>query len=159
MTSAIDQLDLEILERLQEDSRASVQALGDDIGLSSASVHRRIKRLRDIGVIRAEPSVLDVRKIAPCMTLIVTVEIGVEAAHLCDAFKKKIAGFDEVQQAYHASGNMDFVLILKVRDMAHYEQFAARAFYSDSNVRRFKTSVVLSEVKTGLSLPLRALLE
>ncbi len=159
MKVSLDSLDYEILQYLQTDSRISADTLGEIIGLSPASVHRRVKRLRDTRVIQSEPAILDVKKIAPCITLIVSVEIGMEGAHLCGAFKKKIVQFDEVQQAYHASGDMDFILIMKVRDMDHYQEFTQRAFYEDSNVRRFKTSVVLSEVKTGQTLPIEELLK
>ena len=154
----LDSLDRHLLKLLQPDARQSAEALADAVGLSTASVHRRLKRLRDAGVIQAEWAILDARKIAPCMTLVVSVEIGMEGAHLCEAFKKKISGFPEVQQVWHISGEMDFVLIMKVRDMEHYQQLTARAFYGDSNVRRFKTSVVLSEVKIGQALPLNELL-
>ena len=158
MTESLDALDLHLLELIQPDARLSADALGEAVGLSTASVHRRLKRMRKEGVIRSQCTVVDVDKIARCMTLIVSVEIGVEGAHLCEAFKKKIAQLPEVQQLWHVSGEMDFVLVMKVRDMHHYQELAAQAFFGDSNVRRFKTSIVLSEVKAGQALPLKQLI-
>jgi len=71
-----------------------------------------------------------------------------------DRFKRSMAAAPQVQQCYHVTGTMDFVVILMVPTMEDYASFARRCFESDKSVERFDTHVVLDRVKTGLSIPI-----
>lgn len=153
MSSEIDAQDRALLALVQQDARMTAEAMGDEVGLSVASVHRRLKRLRSSGIIRREVALLDGKRLGNSMTFIVSVEIERERTDLLDAFRRQMRTFSEVQQCYYITGEADFVLIVKVRDLEHYERFTARAFFDNANVRKFKTSVVLSEVKAGLAIP------
>lgn len=46
-----------------------------------------------------------------------------------------------------------FVLILLVRDMEQYTQLTRELFFQSNNVKRFKTLVSMSKVKTGVFVP------
>ena len=157
MPLELDDTDLVLLDSLQRDARTGMEALSEAAGLSVASVHRRLKRLREQGVITGEVALVDERALGAVLTLLVQVEIGTENAHRAAEFKRHITAFDEVQQAYHVTGEMDFLLVVKVADMPHYERFMEKAFYGHDNVRRFKTSVTLSTLKQGATVPLYAL--
>lgn len=52
----LDQLDLRILERYQNDTQVPARTSGEGVGLSTAAVQRRLERLRELGVIRREVS-------------------------------------------------------------------------------------------------------
>ena len=60
----------------------------------------------------------------------------------------------EVMQCYYVTGNADFIVILTARDMKDYDDFTRRHFFQNSNVRRFRTNVVMDSVKVTLSVPL-----
>jgi Lrp/AsnC family transcriptional regulator, leucine-responsive regulatory protein len=57
-------------------------------------------------------------------------------------------------QCYVVTGRADFVLMISVRDIEHYDEFSTRVFRQNQNIRHFETMVVMSRVKVGLSLPL-----
>ena len=59
----------------------------------------------------------------------------------------------QVQQCYHVAGECDFVLIMLVRNMEQYTQLTRTLFFQSNNVKRFKTLVSMSNVKTGLVVP------
>ena len=150
----LDAFDRRILARYQSDTRISAEQIGADIGLSTAAVHRRLKRLRDEGVIAREIAVLDPDALGLPVTCIVTVDVDREGLAEIDAFVARMRACDVVQQCFYVTGQSDFVLVVHARDMASYEAFTREHLLSDANVKSFTTHVVLSRVKTGLALPI-----
>jgi Lrp/AsnC family transcriptional regulator, leucine-responsive regulatory protein len=57
-------------------------------------------------------------------------------------------------QCYVVTGKADFVLMISMRDVDHYDEFATRVFRQNQNIRHFETMVVMSRVKVGSELPL-----
>jgi Lrp/AsnC family leucine-responsive transcriptional regulator len=153
-TPDLDQLDIAILACLQEDARTIAETIGAKVGLSAAAVQRRIKRLREAGVIEREVAVLSPAALGLSMTFVVMVEMERENLAVLDAFRRQILADDCVQQCYYVTGNADFVLVVTCPDMAGFEAFTRRMFFDNPNVRHFTTSVAMDRVKVGLSLPL-----
>ncbi|WAL65383.1 Lrp/AsnC family transcriptional regulator [Amycolatopsis cynarae] len=150
----LDQLDLAILSRLQEDSRTIAESIGAQVGLSAAAVQRRIKRLREAGVISREVAVIDPKAVGVDMTFVVSVEMERERIDVLDAFRKQVLADPAVQQCYYVTGSADFMLLVTCRDMTAFEAFTRRTFFENEEVRHFTTSVVMDRVKVGLSIPL-----
>ncbi|WP_394844177.1 Lrp/AsnC family transcriptional regulator [Pendulispora brunnea] len=150
----LDRIDRGILARLQEDARITAEAMAPDVGLSIAAVQRRIKRLREEGVIQKEIAVVDPFKLGQAMTFVVSVELDRERLTDLDDFERTMRSESHVQQCYRVTGTTDFVLILLAHDMTDFETFTRRALYENGNVRRFTTNVVTSRVKVGLSVPI-----
>jgi Lrp/AsnC family leucine-responsive transcriptional regulator len=153
-TPDLDQLDTAILACLQEDARTIAESIGAKVGLSAAAVQRRIKRLREAGVIEREVAVLSPEALGLSMTFVVMVEMERENLAVLDAFRRQILADDCVQQCYYVTGNADFVLVVTCPDMAGFEAFTRRMFFDNPNVRHFTTSVAMDRVKVGLTLPL-----
>lgn len=150
----LDPLDRAILSLLQRDARASSEAIAREVALSPTAVQRRIRRLREAGVIRAEVAVLDPAAVGRGLTAIVGIVL-VQGSRddLIDAFKRRMAARPEVQQCYYVSGEHDFVLIVTARDMADYERVSRALLFNDANIRKFTTTFVLDAVKAGLAVP------
>jgi Lrp/AsnC family transcriptional regulator, leucine-responsive regulatory protein len=151
---ALDDFDCSILSRYQHDTRLTAQSIGEQIGLSAAAVQRRIKRMREEGVIAGEIAQIDPSAVGLPVTVIVHVDIERETLHHIDAFKAAMQERAEVQQCWYTTGLTDFILVVRVATMASYEQFTREALVSHDNVAKFTSYVVLGEVKSGLSLPL-----
>ena len=66
----------------------------------------------------------------------------------------RIAAEDAVQQCYSVTGEADYLLVVNVASMADYEALTRRLFEGDDNIKRFRTSVALASLKTGLRVPL-----
>lgn len=71
-----------------------------------------------------------------------------------DSMKRSFAQYPEIQQCYYVAGEWDFVLVLTVRNMEEYTALTRQLFFSNNNVKRFKTPVSMSSVKVGLGVPL-----
>lgn len=150
----MDQLDHKLLNVLQRNARTSIQELADHIGASTASVQRRLKALRESGVIRKDVAVLDQQKLGFGITAVVSVELERDRLDQIDAFKRKSREDRQVLNFYCIAGDADFVMIVVAKDISDYEAFTHRFFFADKNVRKFRTSIVVSTEKATLELPL-----
>lgn len=151
--SLLDDFDRMILRRVQVDVRTTGEDIGADIGLSAAAVQRRLKRLRQLGVIAAEVAVVDPAAVGQAMGFIVGVEMERERADVLDAFRRQARADPNVQQCYYVTGSADFVLVVVARDMADFEAFTRRLLLDNEDIRRYTTNVVMARDKTGLAVP------
>lgn len=148
-----DTKDRQLLDLLQQDARQSLEKLADEVALSAPAVQRRIRRMREAGVIRGEVAVVDPAAIGLPMTFVVIVELERERAEQIDAFRRKATEEPLVQQCYYVTGEGDFVLVALAKNMDDFEALTRRLFFDDPNVRRFRTSVVMGQSFRSLSVP------
>jgi Lrp/AsnC family transcriptional regulator, leucine-responsive regulatory protein len=151
----LDPLDRRILALYQPDTRQSAEHIGAQVGLSAAAVQRRLKRLRETGVIVAETAQLDCRALALGLTAIVHIDLVDESARATHAFRDKLLARPEVQQCYGVAGGVDYVVVVVVTDLAAYDAFCDACLLHDTNVRSFTTHVVLEAARRGgpLAIP------
>ena len=146
--------DLIILRMLQENARERLETIATETGLSVATVQRRIRSLKADGAIMSENALISPKAVGYAMTFLVFVELEHERIDQIDAFRRKAKDEPQVQQCYYITGEADFALIALARDMEDYEQLTHRLFFQDSNVKRFRTSVVMDRTKVGMDVPL-----
>ncbi len=150
----LDAVDRQILSAIQEDSRRPIAELAALAGASTASVQRRLRRLRENGVILREVAQLDAALLGFGITAVVSVDLERDRLDQIDAFKRKARTDPNVQHFYCVAGETDFIIVVVARDMADYEQFTHRFFFADKNVRKFRTSIAVAREKSTLALPL-----
>jgi Lrp/AsnC family transcriptional regulator, leucine-responsive regulatory protein len=151
---SLDAFDLAILKILQRDNTTPQRVIGEAVNLSAPAVQRRIRRMERTGIIEANVAVINPALVGQPITIFVEVEVTSETAELIDAAKREFASAAEVQQCYYVTGEADFVLVIIVPTMADYEALTRRLFFSNSNVKRFRTFVAMDAVKVGLSVSL-----
>ncbi|MGB3279840.1 MAG: Lrp/AsnC family transcriptional regulator [Pseudorhodobacter sp.] len=148
----MDDKDLEILKLMQSNARLTAEALGYEVALSPPAIQKRLKRLRETGVIEGEIAVLSPAKLGREMTVIVGVMLERESRRHLDDFKRSMRDAPQVQQCYYATGEADFILIVVVHDIKEYEEFTQRYFFDESNVSKFTSSIVMDRVKVSLDI-------
>ena len=154
MANTLDSFDRRILERYQHDTQIPARAIGAAIGLSTAAIQRRLKRLRQMGVIEREVAEIAPRAVGLPVTCLVGVNLESERASDIERFKRKMSALPEVQQCYYVTGQIDFFLVVLAADMESYEAFTRRELLDEKNVESFTTYVALERVKTGVAVPL-----
>ena len=115
-------------------------------------MQRRIKRMRELGVIVSEIAQIEPNAVGLPVTVVVHVDIERESLQHIDAFKAAMRAQSEVQQCWYSTGLTDFILVVRTASMASYEKFTREVLLSNDNVARFTSYVVLAEVKSGLGL-------
>ncbi len=139
---------------MQDNCRITAEQLSKEIGLSASACQRRINKLREDGVIAREVAILSKEKISPVLTTIVEIALERETPNIIDDFKSSMLTIQEVTQCYYVTGEIDFILILNVRDIDHYQNFTQKFLFDNPNIRRFNTLVVMETVKQRLNIHL-----
>jgi DNA-binding Lrp family transcriptional regulator len=159
--SEFDFTDLALLAQLQEDSSLSNQDLAARVHISPATCLRRVKRLREAGVIEREIAVLDPQRLAATLghglEAVVEVSLDRQGIEAQEAFEQRVVADDAVQQCYRVSPGPDFILVVHARDMPDYLALAQRLFTSDANVRNVKAffSVKRAKFRPRVAIPAR----
>ena len=156
--TGLDSIDLQLLEQLQNDASISNQALAARVHISPPTCLRRVKRLQDAGLIEREIAVLSVDKLSQVagygLCAIVEITLDRQDQGALEAFEKRVAGDDAVQQCYRVSPGPDFCLVVHAAHMPDYLALAQRLFTSDANVRNVKTYFSIKRSKFGARVPL-----
>ena len=147
----LDATDLKLLDTLQQDASLNNQTLAERAHVSPPTCLRRVKRLRDAGLIEREIAVLNPDKLAAALglglTALVEISLDRQGAELLDAFEARVIADDAVQQCYRVSPGPDFVLVAHVADMPGYQALAQRLFTSEANVRNVKAFFSVKRAK------------
>lgn len=150
----LDAFDIKLLVQLQQNNRLTSEALAEQIGLSATACQRRIKRLRETGVIAAEVAVVNPHATGQWLTLVAHASLVRGQPDVVDTFKKDVRRTPEIQQCFYVTGEFAFVMVVIVRDITAYDQLIRRLFVENPNISKFQTSMVIDTVKSGLALPL-----
>jgi Lrp/AsnC family leucine-responsive transcriptional regulator len=155
---SIDATDLLLLDQLQRDASITNQALAERVHTSPPTCLRRVKRLRDAGLIERQIAILNTDQLAPLLgqglTAIVEITLDRQDAQSLEAFESRVAADDAVQQCYRVSPGPDFVLMVFARDMPAYLALSQRLFTLDANVRNVKAFFSLKRSKFEPKVPL-----
>lgn len=154
----MDSFDVKILNIIQRDNRLPAEKIAERVGLSPSAVQRRLKRLREDGIIEADVAIVSPEAAGRTLTAIVGVIIDKERPLLAalTEFKELMLTTPEVMQCYDVTGEFDFIVIVTARDMQEYEIISRKLFMENPNVRRYKSSLVVRRVKSRTIIPLVA---
>lgn len=149
----LDAFDRKILAILQADNRTPQRDIAGAVHLSPSAVNRRIAAMEAAGVISANVAVVDPAAVGRPITLIVEVAVETERLDRLDDVKQRLAGCPQVQQVYYVTGDVDFVAIMTVADMAEYVALTRELFFAEGNVKSFRTLVAMERAKASLAVP------
>ena len=123
------------------------------MALSPSAVQRRLRKLKDEGVIVRHTAVLEPRKVGRPTFFIVALEVERDRPELLAQLRNWVASEEQVQQAFYVTGEADFMLVVTAPDTETYDALMARLTVENPNVRKFTTNVALGVVKRGLTIP------
>lgn len=153
-SSDIDKIDRKILQVLQTDGRISNLKLAETIGLSATAVLARTQRLQQAGIIMGYAARLDPAKLGLGMTVFVEVLLDRTTPNVFDAFRAAVQVHGEILECHLVAGGFDYLLKLRVANMAAYREFAGRVLWQLPGVRETRTYAVMEEVKESTRLPI-----
>ncbi|MDJ0751241.1 MAG: Lrp/AsnC family transcriptional regulator [Woeseiaceae bacterium] len=151
---SLDHIDRKILDLLQTESGLNAAGVGERIGLSQSACWRRIQRLREEGVIKDRPVVLDREKVGLTTMVFAHVKLTSHGRSNLSAFAEAARSFPEVLDCYVLLGNVDFLLRIVANDIKAYEQFFFDKLSQLPGIQEVTSSIVLSETKHTSALPI-----
>jgi Lrp/AsnC family transcriptional regulator, leucine-responsive regulatory protein len=150
----LDDADRRILKVIQEDSRVTLQAIADRVGLSASPCLRRIRNMEAAGIITAYSATVDQKAVGLPVSVFVSIKLERQRAQELDRFGDAIAHWPEVMECYLMTGQFDYLLRVVCADLAEYEAFLREKLTQLEGVRSIESSFALGQVKYSRVLPI-----
>jgi len=150
----MDIIDRKLLELLQQDATMPIAELAQRVNLSQTPCWKRLQRLKDTGVIRAQVALCDARKLGVGTTVFVAVRTNQHTEEWAQTFTRAVQDIPEVVEVYRMSGETDYLLRVVVSDIDDYDRvykqlIAAVPLYDVSS------SFAMEQIKYSTALPVR----
>jgi Lrp/AsnC family transcriptional regulator of ectoine degradation len=145
----LDDRDLKILSILGREGRISKAELAKRVNLSAAPTWERLKRLENAGIIAGYRAAVELRKLAPHVTVFMAAELESHRAEDFQAFERVLAPLDEVVACWAVGGGFDYVLQVVTRDIDSYQRLVDYLLEARVGLARYFTYVVTKAVKAS----------
>ena len=153
MPLSLDETDRAILRQLQADATGSLDALSERVALSRNACWRRIRRLEAAGVIRERVAHLDAGLLGLGLSVYVLIRVGAHDPAWLGKFQAVVASMPEILGAHRMTGDLDYVLRVRVRDVADYDRFY-KALIARVQMADISASFVMEDIKDTTALPI-----
>jgi Lrp/AsnC family leucine-responsive transcriptional regulator len=143
----LDKVNRKLLNLLQKNNQIPTRTLADKVHISQPTCLRRIRDMREAGIIGADVAMVDPFALGYGMLAFLEVSLSNQADDQMQAFETRMAKEAEVMQCYFVSGDYDYFLVVHVIDMDAYYQFVRRAISGSGNVRHFQSRFPMKRAK------------
>jgi len=150
----IDDADRRLLRILQQDGRITNQELAARSAMSPSACLERTRRLKDRGIIRGTVALLDPAKLDQAFLVFVEVMLERTTGDVFRKFSEAVAERPEILECHMVAGGFDYLLKLRLPDMATYRRFLIDELAELPGVRETRTYAVMDEVKNTTALPI-----
>lgn len=148
-----DDIDRSILGILQRDSSLSLDDLASAVHLSRNACWRRIKQMEESGLIKGRVALLDARKLNVGLTAFIALRATEHSSTWLNKFSKAVKDIPEIIGVYRTTGDIDYLLIAVIPDVAAYDGLYKRLIDKVS-LADVSSSFVMEEIKATTALPL-----
>ena len=143
----LDETDRALLRLLQQDADQSAAALAENLDMSQPAIWRRIKRLKEEGVIKGVALNLNREKLGLGVTVFLGIKLATKGRVSLEDFERAVKAIPEVQQIEHVLGLYDYRLRVVARDISDFERVLRRRIMTLPGVGDLEANVLLSEEK------------
>jgi len=140
---ALDDIDKNIIRILQEDARTSYREIQDSLGISIGTIHNRISKLRDYGIIEGYTLKLNNVKLGYKLTFLIRINCdGKHTEEILNDIKK----IPEVCSIFHTTGEQSAALICRFKNSEDVHNFI-RELNEKEFITRTNSNMILKEYK------------
>jgi len=150
----LDKVDKSVLRALQADGRLSNVELARKISLSPPAAHARVRRLEKDGYIHQYTVIVDREKAGYDLLCFIHISLQMHQVTQVEKFREATRKMPEVLECHHITGEYDYLLKVVLRNRKDLERFVVDKLTPIPGVARIHTSLVFTEVKSTMALPL-----
>ncbi len=150
----IDELDKQILRLLQVDASVTNREIAQTLRRSITTIHDRISRLKEEGIILRSVAILDRKKVGKGLLTFSHVLLNQHTIEVLEQFEKSVKKFPEVLECFQMTGSFDFLLRVSTRDMEEYHHFYRYKLAKLPNITTVNSYFALSETKSVTAYPI-----
>ena len=153
-THELDEIDLNILRLLQDNSRLTTKELAQKIHLSTTPTFERQRRLERMGYIKKYVAILDAERLGRGFVVFCSVSMKQINHSIAQNFAEKVESWNEVTECYNTSGDGDYMLKVCVSSMQQYQKFVLDKLGQFEYVAHVRSIFVMDTLKLSYGLPL-----
>ncbi len=153
----LDQIDIEILSILQKDGKTTNVSLAKQVGLSATPCLERVKALESEGFISGYSANLSASRLGLGLTVFVWVLLDRITEESLENFEASVMNIKEIQECHMVTGGYDYLLKVRVADMATYRDFLGRVLSQISGIKQTHSYPAMEEIKDSSLLSLEHL--
>jgi len=150
----LDRTDRLILKYLQEDGRIPNVSLAKKVNLTTTPCLERVRRLERDGYIKAYTALLDPGMVEAGLLVFVEIDLLRTSPDAFREFRRQAIQLPELLECHLVSGNFDYLLKARVKDMQEYRSLLGEKILALPGVADSRSYVVMEEVKETMLLPL-----
>jgi Lrp/AsnC family transcriptional regulator for asnA, asnC and gidA len=142
---ALDDIDKNIIRILQEDARTSYREIQDRLGISIGTIHNRISKLKDNGIIEGYTLRLNNVKLGYKLSFLIRINCN---GKFTEEILTDIAHKPEVCSVFHTTGEQSAALICRFKSSEDVHDFI-RELNERENITRTNSNMILKEYKNS----------
>ncbi|SOC26115.1 Lrp/AsnC family transcriptional regulator [Stappia indica] len=151
----LDPSDIRVLQIMQRDASLSIAEIAREAGMSQTPCWRRIKKLKETGVIRQVVAVVDREAVGLGFVAYAFVKLAVPSRENMETFDKLLQRWPEVVICERITGAVDYLIKVVASDIKAYDDFLRLKLLDNTLVSDVQSRIVVNTVKHTVALPIR----
>ncbi|PID85903.1 MAG: AsnC family transcriptional regulator [Chloroflexi bacterium] len=153
MEQNLDAIDRELLNHLQNNARITNAELARRVELSPPGLQKRVRKLEKAGIIDQYATILNPETVGYDMLCFIQITLVRHKPEFLENFMQVMQDIPEVLEAYHITGEYDYLLKIVIRNRKHLEEFILETLSPLPGMDKVRTSLVLNKIKTTTAVP------
>lgn len=141
--SSFDDIDLKIIKVLQEDAQTPYTEVAKKVFVSPATIHVRMKKLQDAGIVIGSALKVDYTKLGFDMKAFLG--IFLEKSSVYDSVLKELSAITEITNIDYTTGNYSMFLKIRCKDTNHLREILHEKIQRIEGISRTETIISLHE--------------
>jgi Lrp/AsnC family transcriptional regulator for asnA, asnC and gidA len=139
----LDKLDYQIIQHMMEDAEISYADLGKKLFVSGGTIHVRIKKLQELGIVKGNRLAVDIKLIG--YDVIAFIGIYLEKSSLYDAVEQELRNIPEIVRLNYTTGNYSMFAEICCKDIAQLRTVLHDKLQRIKGIERTETFISLDE--------------
>ena len=150
MNKQLDDIDLKILSILMKDAKTPFTDIAKQLFVSSGTVHVRMKKMEDLGIIKGFSLQLNYHKLGYDITAFLGIYLNKSSQY--DIVAKQLTAIPEIVDLHYTTGNYSMFVKLICKDTEHLRKILMDKIQKIEDITRTETFISLQE---SISRPIK----
>jgi Lrp/AsnC family transcriptional regulator for asnA, asnC and gidA len=139
----LDKLDLQIIDAMVADAEISYAELGKKLFVSGGTIHVRIKKLEESGIVKGKKLNVDLKQLGYDITAFVGIYL--EKSSLYDNVAKELTSIPQIVRLNYITGNYSMFIEIVCKDISDLRYVLHDALQKIKGIERTETFISLEE--------------
>ena len=140
---SLDKLDLQIIQAMMEDAEGSYADLGKQFFVSGGTIHVRIKKLEELGIVKGKRLAVDLKVLG--YDIIAFIGIYLEKSSMYDNVAQALKNIPQVVRVNYTTGNYSMFVEIVCKDMQQLRFVLHDELQNIKGIERTETLISLEE--------------